>query len=357
MDLSAKTPSPGATAPGCGRSPKSPASFARSSNASTTCRACSSRTRAAQAARAGHEVVASRGEVVDGDVALVLSSLVDYRRETAFAAAMRARGARVGFVGLAASKLPHLFEDSADFIVIGEPESVLDCLFQGEALAGRVDSPAGRRSRLAAVSPLGPHVATGAGASGVPLAARPTGGVVPAAGEPRAVRSSAPTARIAFSRPTVRDRWATSWTSSRSSARPRRGRHTSCFATRSSPRTATACWRSATALPRAASSSRSNARRGSTGSTRSCSTVMHRAGLRAMSFGVEAVSAVDAQEGRPAADPGIAPARHRRHVPAARRSSPPRSMSSGSSKTRWESITATIEYAWISARRSRSSRS
>src|SRR5689334_16462244 len=47
---------------------------------------------AALATRAGHEVIASSGELVDADVAIVLSSLVDYRRETAWARAMRARG-------------------------------------------------------------------------------------------------------------------------------------------------------------------------------------------------------------------------------------------------------------------------
>src|SRR5690242_3923318 len=47
---------------------------------------------AALATRAGHEVVASSGELLDADVAIVLSSLVDYRRETAWARAMRARG-------------------------------------------------------------------------------------------------------------------------------------------------------------------------------------------------------------------------------------------------------------------------
>src|SRR5436190_20125829 len=69
---------------------------------------------AALAARAGHEVVASDGRFVDGDVALVLSSLVDYRRETDWARVMRARGARVGFVGLTAQKLPELFAADAD---------------------------------------------------------------------------------------------------------------------------------------------------------------------------------------------------------------------------------------------------
>src|SRR6478736_5110532 len=47
---------------------------------------------AAIAGHAGHEVVSSRGRIVDGDVAIVLSSLVDYRHETAWARAMRRRG-------------------------------------------------------------------------------------------------------------------------------------------------------------------------------------------------------------------------------------------------------------------------
>src|SRR5204863_7918079 len=95
----------------------------------------------ALATRAGNEVVASSGEIADGDVAIVLSSLVDYRRETAWARAMRARGTRVGFIGLTSQKLPHLFEADADFIVDGEPESALMRLFGGEQLSGRAASP------------------------------------------------------------------------------------------------------------------------------------------------------------------------------------------------------------------------
>jgi radical SAM superfamily enzyme YgiQ (UPF0313 family) len=97
---------------------------------------------AALAERAGHEVIGSSGELVDGDVAIVLSSLVDYRRETAWARAMRERGTRVGFIGLAAQKLPELFADSADFIVDGEPEAALQRLCDGEELRGSVPSPA-----------------------------------------------------------------------------------------------------------------------------------------------------------------------------------------------------------------------
>jgi radical SAM superfamily enzyme YgiQ (UPF0313 family) len=96
---------------------------------------------AALAGQAGHEVVGSAGEMAEGDVAIVLSSLVDYRRETAWAHAMRNRGVRVGFIGLAAQNLPHLFEPAADFIIAGEPESALRRLFHGEVLSGVVASP------------------------------------------------------------------------------------------------------------------------------------------------------------------------------------------------------------------------
>src|SRR5436853_2998084 len=43
---------------------------------------------AAILARAGHEVAWTRGALTDGDVALVLSSRVDHRAETAWAGAM-----------------------------------------------------------------------------------------------------------------------------------------------------------------------------------------------------------------------------------------------------------------------------
>jgi len=95
---------------------------------------------AAIADRAGHEVAYTRGEQVDGDVALVLSSLVDHKQETAWADQARMRGMRVGFVGLAASKMPQLFEDHADFLVQGEPEAAVMRLVAGEHLSGKVIS-------------------------------------------------------------------------------------------------------------------------------------------------------------------------------------------------------------------------
>jgi radical SAM superfamily enzyme YgiQ (UPF0313 family) len=87
-------------------------------------------------------VVATSDEHVDGDLAIVLSSLVDYRAETAWAEAQRARGSRVGFIGLAASKMPELFDAAADFVVMGEPEHAAMRLARGEMLAGRVVSDA-----------------------------------------------------------------------------------------------------------------------------------------------------------------------------------------------------------------------
>jgi radical SAM superfamily enzyme YgiQ (UPF0313 family) len=95
---------------------------------------------AALLARAGHEVRWTREELIDGDVALVLSSLVDYKNETAWADRMRARGVKVGFLGITASKMPELFQDHCDFIFNGEPEAAVMRLAQGEIPSGMVIS-------------------------------------------------------------------------------------------------------------------------------------------------------------------------------------------------------------------------
>jgi anaerobic magnesium-protoporphyrin IX monomethyl ester cyclase len=95
---------------------------------------------AAILARAGHEVKWTRGDFVDADVAIVLSSLVDHTSETAWADAMRARGAKVGFIGITASKMPELFRDHADFILNGEPEAGIVRLAQGVIPSGMVVS-------------------------------------------------------------------------------------------------------------------------------------------------------------------------------------------------------------------------
>ena len=111
----------------------------------------------------------------EGDVAIVLSSLVDYRREAAWANAMRARGMRVGFIGLA-SQLPDSYDGSADFIINGEPEAALQRLLQGEPAGGQ--EPADREPRRSAVSRLGPD-RPGTPQVRVPFAGRPGRGSLP----------------------------------------------------------------------------------------------------------------------------------------------------------------------------------
>jgi anaerobic magnesium-protoporphyrin IX monomethyl ester cyclase len=96
---------------------------------------------AAICAAAGHDVVYTEGAAVDGDVAIVLTSLVDHRHEATWADAQRRRGMRVGFVGLTASKLPELFDAHGDFVILGEPESAAMALASGTRLDGRVQSP------------------------------------------------------------------------------------------------------------------------------------------------------------------------------------------------------------------------
>jgi radical SAM superfamily enzyme YgiQ (UPF0313 family) len=95
---------------------------------------------AAILARAGHDVRWTRGEPMDGDVALVLSSLVDYKNETAWADMMRARGVKIGFVGITASKMPQLFEGHCDFILNGEPEAGVMRIAHGDVPHGTVIS-------------------------------------------------------------------------------------------------------------------------------------------------------------------------------------------------------------------------
>ncbi len=94
-------------------------------------------------ADAGHEVVVTRDDKpVDGDLALVLTSLVDYRHEREWAIGARARGLKVGFFGTPATHLPGLFAEAGDFVISGEPEAAAISLARGEELHGVVKSPA-----------------------------------------------------------------------------------------------------------------------------------------------------------------------------------------------------------------------
>src|SRR3954468_19707269 len=87
-------------------------------------------------ARPGHEGKWTRGEELDADIAIVLSSLVDFKAECAWADRMRARGVKVGFIGITASKMPELFIDHCDFIMNGEPEAGVMRIAQGEIPSG-----------------------------------------------------------------------------------------------------------------------------------------------------------------------------------------------------------------------------
>jgi anaerobic magnesium-protoporphyrin IX monomethyl ester cyclase len=94
-------------------------------------------------AEAGHKVTVTHDDrPVDGDLALVLTSFVDYRREREWAIAARARGMKVGFFGTTATHMPDIFTDAEDFILSGEPEAAARRMAAGEDLRGIVMSPA-----------------------------------------------------------------------------------------------------------------------------------------------------------------------------------------------------------------------
>jgi radical SAM superfamily enzyme YgiQ (UPF0313 family) len=129
-------------------------------------------------AQYGHDVMWSRGEIVETDVAIVLSSLVDHKNETSWADQMRSRGARVGFIGLTASKLPELFRPHADFLVLGEPETAIQRLARGERLEG--DCVSAEISDLDALPfPRWDFASDKPGRWALPFAARPFGGGIP----------------------------------------------------------------------------------------------------------------------------------------------------------------------------------
>ena len=92
---------------------------------------------------AGHQVRVTRDELVDGDIALILSSLVDYRHEIEWAQEAKKRhGMRVGFFGAPATHMPELLESHADFIIKGEPEQAAMRIASGEMPKGIMASPA-----------------------------------------------------------------------------------------------------------------------------------------------------------------------------------------------------------------------
>jgi radical SAM superfamily enzyme YgiQ (UPF0313 family) len=94
-------------------------------------------------AQAGHKVIVTHDDQpVAGDLALVLTSIVDYQHEREWAIAARSRGLKVGFFGTPATHMPELFANAGDFIISGEPEAACLRLAEGESLSGIITSPA-----------------------------------------------------------------------------------------------------------------------------------------------------------------------------------------------------------------------
>jgi radical SAM superfamily enzyme YgiQ (UPF0313 family) len=93
--------------------------------------------------QAGHDVRITREEFIDGDIALVLSSLVDYKHEIEWAESARKQNGRmrVGFFGAPATHMPELLQDHADFLIKGEPEQAAMRIAGGEFPAGIMASP------------------------------------------------------------------------------------------------------------------------------------------------------------------------------------------------------------------------
>ncbi len=92
---------------------------------------------------AGHEVVFTNGPVVKGDVGLVLSSIVDYRSEMEWAeTAKRKFGMRVGMFGAMATHAPEVIAGGVDFLIKGEPEEAAIRMAAGEQFSGIVQSHA-----------------------------------------------------------------------------------------------------------------------------------------------------------------------------------------------------------------------
>jgi radical SAM superfamily enzyme YgiQ (UPF0313 family) len=89
---------------------------------------------------AGHDVVFTRGRPAGGDLALLLTSIVDYRAEMQWADGARRQGMRVGLFGAMATHAPDKVGAHADFVIMGEPEDAVLRLAAGEQLDGIVKS-------------------------------------------------------------------------------------------------------------------------------------------------------------------------------------------------------------------------
>ena len=269
--------------------------------------------------------------------------------------AMRARGVRVGFIGLAAQKLPQLFEPMPTSSSRASPRRRSMRLVAGETLRGHRASPADRRPRCAAVSAMGAADRRSGGA----CACRSPAGRSAArcrCSRRAAARSSAPIARTGSRRPIA----------SRSVANildelAYLAGHARAAAHRLSRSAVLAGSRSGARAVRRHPQPRP-------AHTFECETRLDRLDdelldddARGRAAGDElrrrVAGAGDAEEGRPAADSRGAPAGDAAPVPRSSASSPRRSTCSASARTRGSRSARRSTTPSNSVRRSRSSRS
>src|SRR5262245_49042444 len=90
----------------------------------------------------GHDVIFSQQATPDADVALLLTSIVEYRNEMEWADSARRRGIKVGLFGAMATHATDLVADHADFVIKGEPEEAAIRIANGEMFSGVIPSRA-----------------------------------------------------------------------------------------------------------------------------------------------------------------------------------------------------------------------
>ena len=93
---------------------------------------------------AGHDVCITKDEFIDGDMALILCSLVDYKHEIEWAQEAKRKNGEmsIGFFGAPATHMPELLQDHADFVIKGEPEHAAMRIAAGEVPLKLMPSPA-----------------------------------------------------------------------------------------------------------------------------------------------------------------------------------------------------------------------
>jgi len=87
-----------------------------------------------------HKVDFKTNIIPDADMALISSSMVDYRHELDWARKIKAKGINVGFIGPFASFKPDLFLNDCDFVIKGEPEGLALNIKEDVFLKGIIES-------------------------------------------------------------------------------------------------------------------------------------------------------------------------------------------------------------------------